>query len=541
MRSGGMKYSSPLRPASYQLVPLMKLLINGLDCVLISDGVGVGKTISAGYIVLFITTWLNQSGIIVCPPSLLIKWKEELESKFFLRAVIVTKEEEFITMENELQTGRKKKRNTIYIIPSSLINKFKLNQKTNPSIIVFDEIHNFRNNETMGYRSAKSMAKHAHFKVGLSATPINNSINDFVSELSILLPKYSFDSISIMIEDLWSRYKKSVTNALVTRFTKENLGIHFAKRIIKNYEMSFSTNYADKVKDIISNIPSTKNSFFEKVTYYRLAASSVEALRKSLDIDEPLLEIDPKITLLKRIFDIQKTDKWILFCEFSETAKVLQRELSRAWNVFMMTGETPLFERHNTIAEFREAKKSLLIMTPVGSEGLDIQFCNAVINYDLHWNPMKIEQRIGRVDRVGQKKKEIIVANIMVKGSIDERILDVIRSKLSLISNSVFNVPSVISDTHHKINYIFDKEVFEMEYNLGKNFLKSIKYWESLPELDYSILSKIDKDLCDITTLSRIAKNFTVDSLLSNTSLRTWSSKIKDDASLVQKRVTLYN
>jgi len=101
MKCGGMKYISQLRPATYQLVPLLKLIHNNLNCILVSDGVGVGKTISAGYVLFYLVKKLKQSAVVICPPSLIVKWKDELTEKFTLRSVIVTSSEEFATMENE--------------------------------------------------------------------------------------------------------------------------------------------------------------------------------------------------------------------------------------------------------------------------------------------------------------------------------------------------------------------------------------------------------------------------------------------------------
>ena len=139
MKNGGMKSKySQLKPASYQLVPLLKLLHNNLNSILISDGVGVGKTISAGYILLYLVSKLKQSGLVVCPPSLLIKWKEELESKFGLRAFITASDEELTTMQIELSVKIKNKIPTIYIIPSSMLTKLRLSDQTKISVIVFD-------------------------------------------------------------------------------------------------------------------------------------------------------------------------------------------------------------------------------------------------------------------------------------------------------------------------------------------------------------------------------------------------------------------
>jgi SNF2 family DNA or RNA helicase len=539
MKNGGMTYISQLRPASYQLVPLLKILNNGLNCVLICDGVGVGKTISAGYIISFMTSLLKQSAIVVCPPSLIMKWKEELEEKFSLRTMVVSSKEEFFTMEHEIRV--KNKKSTVYILPFSIINKSKLKEDTKLSVIVYDEIHNFRNAETIGYNAAKNLSKHAEYRVGLSATPINNSIDDFISELSILFPNHSWHAISTTLDDLWHRHKDVITNSLVTRFTKENLGIHFAKRLIANYEVNFPSDYVERVKDLISLIPtSRKNSFFEKVTYYRLAASSSKAFQNSMKLKDDLIEIDPKITMLKKILSVKESSKWIIFCEFSDTVESLAKELSKKWDIYLLTGDTPLFKRHSVINEFRNSTKSILLMTPVGSEGLDIQFCNAVINYDLHWNPMKIEQRIGRVDRIGQKKKQIVVVNIIVKGSIDYKIIEVIKNKLAIISDSVFNVPPTISASS-KTNNLFDEETFNTEYGNGKGLLRSIKYWESLPSNDYLILKKIDLDSCHVDVLINEAKDIKTSWLLNSTKLKKWLIELKKNSQSIKERIDLYS
>jgi len=532
---------SHLKPASYQLVPLLKLLHNNLNSILISDGVGVGKTISAGYILLYLSSRLKQPALVVCPPSLLIKWKEELESKFGLRAFIATSDEELSTMQTEFSVKIKNKMVPIYIIPSSMLAKLRLSSQTKISVVVFDEIHNFRNKETFGFINAKEVSSHAQYRVGLSATPINNSLDDLISELSILFSNPSWDAVEMMIDDLWGTRKEIITNSMVTRFTKENLGIHFAKREIHSINVAYPYNYVNQIKDIISNIPSSKNSFFEKVTYYRLAASSSNAFTASVGLSEKIIDEDPKILELKKIIKKIKHDKWVIFCEFSETVKALVQELSSEWEIFTMTGDTPLFSRQQAIEDFRDSKKSLLIMTPVGSEGLDIQFCNAVINYDLHWNPMKIEQRIGRVDRVGQKSDKISVVNFIVQGSIDQKILEVIEKKLALISKSVFDLPSLIHQKNDNKIEMFDKKIFQSETEISEKFFTTLKNWETLPIEDYSILKKINQDLCDINELKKFSQSKTSNFFKNLKDFEKWKNKIKKTSKTIDERINFYS
>lgn len=538
MKSGGMHSNYQLKPAAYQLVPLVKILHNDLNSILISDGVGVGKTISAGYILLYFITKYKQPGLVVCPPSLLIKWQQELETKFDINAIIVTTKNDFSNMENVLGGKIKKTEQVVYILPYSMLTKAKFSKKINFPIIAFDEIHNFRNKETRGYKAAKEFATHATYKVGLSATPINNSLDDLISEFSILFSNYDWDTVNMMFEDLWLSRREILTNSLVSRFTKGNLGIHFAKRNVNSFYVSYPSSYVDKVKQLISKVPSSKNTFFEKVTYYRLASSSVQAISASLHITEKLINKDPKVTKIQNVLKKIKKEKWIIFCEFSETVDLLAKTLSSDYEIFTMTGNTALFSRQETIEDFRQSKQSLLIMTPVGSEGLDVQFCSGVINYDLHWNPMRIEQRIGRIDRVGQKKNTIDVVNLIVDGSIDERVIQVIERKLGLISNSVFNLPSFIRNKND--NQMFDEKVLVNETQLSEKFINSMKNWESLPLEDYSMLLKINKKFCDINELKNITKIKNAVLFKNKNTFETWRKKFRKNSSEISSRLELY-
>jgi len=468
-----------------------------------------------------------------------MKWKEELKSKFGLNVSIVANDEEITTMKVELTANIKNKTPIIYILPSSILSKLRLSDQTKIGVIVFDEIHNFRNKDTISFQNAKKISLHAEYRVGLSATPINNSLEDLISELCILFSDSSWESVEMMVDDLWEPRKEIITNSLVTRFTKENLGIHFAKREIHSINVSFPQNYVQQIKNIISKIPTSQNSFFEKVTYYRLAASSSDAFVASLGLSEKIIEKDPKVSELEKIIKKIKQEKWVIFCEFSETVKTIIRELSSEWEIFSMTGDTPIFQRQQTIEDFHNSKKSILVMTPVGSEGLDVQFCSGVINYDLHWNPMKIEQRIGRIDRVGQKKDKISVVNFIVQGSIDQRILEVIKKKLALISKSVFDLPSLIQQKKDKIE-MFDKKMFQNEAEQSEKIFKTLKNWDTLPIEDYSIVKKIDSKFCDVIELKNFSKQKTTNFFKNKKDFEKWEKNLLKSSKFIHDRLNLY-
>ena len=172
------------RLSSYQLVHLIKMLSNGTNSLLISDGVGVGKTISAGYIVYYINNILGKSVAILCPPVLVEKWRQELKIRFDLNAF--SGEEEDFEMMNEEITSEKIKQK-IYLISYSMVKRRKLEDNANFGLIVMDEVHHSRNPETKLYSSLLDFCSKSEFRIGLSATPVQNDINDLASVMSLIV------------------------------------------------------------------------------------------------------------------------------------------------------------------------------------------------------------------------------------------------------------------------------------------------------------------------------------------------------------------
>lgn len=542
MKSSGRIFpSSFLRPAAYQLVPLSKMLANQANCILISDGVGVGKTISAGYCIVYISSLIRRPSIVVCPPILVDKWIAELKNKFNLIAVKVLTKEEFYTMENELNSKYARKGQITYVVPNSLIYRTQFRIEPVIGLIAFDEIHTYRNRETSWFKAAMKLSHLAQFRIGLSATPINNSLEDLASELNILMPRFSWESIAAMVQDLWADERGRITDAFATRFTKEKLRIHFAKRRIRTYTVSYPTEYALQVKELLRSLKRFSQSFFDKVTYYRMASSSPYTLSKSLNLRRSLISSDPKLQKLREIISDDNKPRWIIFCEFINTAKYLEKELSDLQeNIFSLSSETPFFEREEIIDQFRRTKKGILLLTPIGSEGIDLQFCDSIINYDLHWNPMKIEQRIGRIDRVGQMKNQIEIVNFLVSGSIDEHIMRVIQKKLALISSSIFSVANIFDKA--KSVPIYDEESLETELKMSRQLITAFDYSNQLAEADYKVLKHFDISLCNPVKLAgSVGKGISsLPWIKSSKVTDSWLESIKTDSKYVLDLIRFY-
>ena len=147
--------------------------------------------------------------------------------------------------------------------------------------------------------------------------------------------------------------------------------------------------------------------------------------------------------------------KIIIFTHFVRTARYLCRELQgRGIKAEALTGATPtnpvipeLDERLRLLARFKsDPAFGVLVATNVAEEGLDLQFAHCMVNYDLPWNPMRIEQRIGRIDRIGQKAKVLQIVNLSMPNTIEDRMLVLLFERLSIFEKSIGDLETVMGN-----------------------------------------------------------------------------------------------
>ncbi|NPV81511.1 MAG: DEAD/DEAH box helicase [Firmicutes bacterium] len=169
-------------------------------------------------------------------------------------------------------------------------------------------------------------------------------------------------------------------------------------------------------------------------------AAEIAALRKCLALAEQATagRNDVKFTRLLDIINelrIQENNprlKFIIFTEFIETQAYLQERLaSLGYRTALINGSMSTAERIAQVERFRR-EAEVLISTDAGGEGINLQFCHILINYDLPWNPMRLEQRIGRIDRIGQEH-DVKVINLQLADTVENRVREVIENKLDII------------------------------------------------------------------------------------------------------------
>jgi superfamily II DNA or RNA helicase len=145
--------------------------------------------------------------------------------------------------------------------------------------------------------------------------------------------------------------------------------------------------------------------------------------------------------------------KLVVFAFFRDTLTYLARRLEEdGLNVLLLHGGVPLDERNGIIDRFRdEPEARVLLSSRIGSEGLDLQFCDTVVNYDLPWSPMEVEQRIGRIDRIGQTSPAVHILNLWTHGTIEERILRRLYERIGVFERSVGSLDAILGNVMHDI------------------------------------------------------------------------------------------
>ena len=190
-----------------------------------------------------------------------------------------------------------------------------------------------------------------------------------------------------------------------------------------------------------------------------------EAVSAEIDlIDETLkalnrVKIDSKSrVLLSQLAELLKGEpnqKVLIFTQFRETQIDLANLLKNCgWEVNLFHGQMSAVAKDRAVERFRDNSGSqILISTEAGGEGRNLQFCHTLVNYDLPWNPMKVEQRIGRVDRIGQEHV-VNIFNLWVKGTIEERVLDVLENRINVFQETVGGLDPILGETENDIQRV---------------------------------------------------------------------------------------
>ena len=178
------------------------------------------------------------------------------------------------------------------------------------------------------------------------------------------------------------------------------------------------------------------------------------SVAKQAEYQHTDVKVEKLLSIIDGILCEDTSQKIIIFTEFMVTQEYLKRILvSKDYSVSILNGSMSIEERNDALHEFRD-KTSIFISTDAGGEGLNLQFSNIIINYDLPWNPMKIEQRCGRADRIGQTR-DVQIYNFIVEDTVENRVREVLEEKLSVILKEI---------GVDKYSDVLDSEVAELDF-----------------------------------------------------------------------------
>lgn len=209
------------------------------------------------------------------------------------------------------------------------------------------------------------------------------------------------------------------------------------------------------------------------------------SIAKQAEFQHPDVKVERLVDTIDEILSEDRNQKIIIFTEFVATQTYLQQFLeNRGFTVSVLNGSMSIDERNEALQEFK-TKTSIFISTDAGGEGLNLQFSNIIINYDLPWNPMKIEQRCGRADRIGQQR-DVHIYNFIVGDTVENRVREVLEEKLSVI----FNELGV-----DKYSDVLDSEVAELDFT--EVYMNSIGRPSSVERNMYPVESEVKQQVAN--------------------------------------------
>ncbi len=178
------------------------------------------------------------------------------------------------------------------------------------------------------------------------------------------------------------------------------------------------------------------------------AKSELESIIRRWPQDGRDSKYEKFIEILKGIRANEGKMRVMVFAFFKDTLRYLNRRLTEdGFHCAMIHGDIKPEDRSKTVTRFRDdASYEILLSSKVGSEGLDFQFCDTLFNYDLPWNPMDVEQRIGRLDRIGQESQVIRIYNFWIKDTIEQRILERLYERIAVFERSIGELEMILGD-----------------------------------------------------------------------------------------------
>ena len=465
----------------YQIRTALRVLGPLRGRALLSDEVGLGKTIEAGLVIKeLLTRGMVKRFLVLTVPSLVDQWEEELADKFGLATV---------TTNHAESRGDAQKfwRENSGIIASLHTLKqpahLELARQIHWDILVVDEAHYLRNRESQAWQAVNALPR--QFLLLLTATPVQNSLEELYNLVTLLQPGQLPSPKEFRARFLDPKRPRQprepeelrrLLGQVMIRNTRANAGLKLPPRRAETVlfepeesERSFWQQWDGELRAQLSKLNASQSSLWGRLLL-QTAGSSPAAWRASLEKfpdsraarawrDHAPLEKSwgRKCDLIPPL--TKGEGGAVVFTQFLETQAALADFLRRAGvETFVINGATPAPERQPITEEFRKHGGALLL-TRSGTEGRNLQFSHRLVNFDLPWNPMEIEQRIGRLHRLGQQRP-VHIYNFVQTGTLQEHLLHILQEKLNLFELVVGETGLVLGERFGSDE--FAEEVFRL-------------------------------------------------------------------------------
>ncbi|MFL0287815.1 DEAD/DEAH box helicase [Mycobacterium sp. SMC-21] len=451
----------------------------------LADEVGLGKTIEAGLAIKELTLrGLAKRVLILCPAPLREQWREEMSHKFDL------------TFDIALNSREVEKQDKLILTLNLGTRALDKLTKKPWDIVIVDEAHRAAGKNAKKTRELiTALTTACRYAFFLTATPVQNDLLELYRLVELLRPGtftsvYDFKHQFMKSSDPRTpndpaALRRLISSAMI-RTTRAQAGVDRVQRRAVDVPVDLGPRerelYAlstellrnvmvdpgDTMRRRSLALRLTASPFSMGTTAMRMAERHPNPRVRSVLNEVGHLAMDIEGSAREnRALDI--TRDWVrehgrvlIFTQHTDTVTGLLRRMdAEGLQARSFHGSMSPTERAKTIAAFRSGEAPIMISTDAGAEGQNLQFCNCVLNYDLPWNPMRIEQRIGRVDRLTQPKDEVFVANLYARGTIDESVYQLLALKLRMFELLFGQVTTILGELDDSKSASFETRVME--------------------------------------------------------------------------------
>jgi SNF2 family DNA or RNA helicase len=466
-----LRHIRQVEPMPHQLETAQRVLHEMRGRAILADEVGLGKTIEAGLVLKeYMVRGLVRKALILVPASLVLQWVRELNSKFGIPAAAQKKEymwEQCDIVVASMDTAKRDPHRDIV-----------LNMEYD--MLIIDEAHKLKNKKTTNYQFVSELRK--KYCLLLTATPVQNDLKELYNLINVLKPGHlggqgRFQSSFI----LGKRTPKNENvlqeelSKIMIRNRRSDGGVNYTKRRVRNLSLQLSEEEVMLYKGVTDFVrlryeesQGDLSGILSLVTLQREVCSSRDAvfltlfnMFKKMPEDSPMRarigELVQLIRSIKANTKAEKTmeliqeigDKVIIFTEYRASQEYLLQYL-KDHNISAVPYRGGMNRgKKDWMMDLFRSRAQVLVATEAGGEGINLQFCNHMINFDLPWNPMRVEQRIGRVHRLGQTK-DVNIYNLSTKGTIEEHILSLLHEKINMFEMVIGGLDTILERIEKK-------------------------------------------------------------------------------------------